>query len=155
LTDRYSFDPNTWSPTIAGLVAGAIGAIDAAIIGWILTEYAFDQPHEYTNSLTVVVVALVLGLLSGSLWGKLRASASGHKAFVWTMVGGFVMTLSAVLVADRTVIKDLARYAVPLMAIIFITLAFFTPLLSRVKAAQWIAVFPVLVALGIGIGLFL
>jgi hypothetical protein len=154
LTDRYAFDPEAWPPTLAGLVAGAIGAIDAAIVGWILTEFVVDQPHEYTNSVTVTIVALVLGLISGSLWGNLRASANGHNAFVWSMVGGFAVTLAAVLVADQTILRDLATYAVPLVAVIFITLAFFTPLLSRARAARWIAAVPVLLAIAIGIGLF-
>lgn len=155
MTDHYTYDPDTWSPSVAGIVAGAISAIVAAIIGRLLTDNALDQPHDLANSLTVVVIALVLGLLSGSLWGKLRASDTGHKAFVWTMVGGFVATLSAVLVVDQTVVSSLAPYAVPLVAVVFITLAFFTPMLSRVKAAAGIAVIPVLVALGVGFGLFL
>jgi len=154
VTDKYAFDPEAWPPMLAGLVAGAIGAIDAAIIGWILTEFAFDQPHTYTNSLSVTIVALVLGLISGGLWGNLRASANGYRAFAWTMVGGFAVTISAVLVADKTVLRDLAPYAVPLAAVIFITLAFFTPLLSRVRTSSWVAALPVLLALAIGIGLF-
>lgn len=155
MTDQYTYDPDTWSPTVAGLVAGAIGAISAAISGWLLTEFVLDQTHRSTNSLTVAIVALVLGLVSGSLWGKLRASDSGHRTFTWTMVGGFFATLSAVLIVDQTLVSELAPYAVPLVAIIFITLAFFTPLLSRVRAATWVAVFPVLLALDIGLGLSL
>jgi high-affinity Fe2+/Pb2+ permease len=153
LTDRYAFDPDAWTPRIAGLVAGAIGAIVAAIVGWTLTEFVFDQPHTYTNTLTVTIVAVVLGLVSGGLWGSLRASANGHRAFVWSMVGGFVVTIIAVLVADQNILNGLAPYAVPLTAIIFITLAFFTPLLSQVRTSPWVAAIPVLLAVGLGVGL--
>ncbi len=62
MTDRYTYDPDAWSPTLAGIVAGALGAIVAAIIGRLLTEVAFDRPHELANSLTVVLIALILGL---------------------------------------------------------------------------------------------
>lgn len=155
LTDQYTYDPETWHPALAGLVAGAIAAIDAAIIGWILTTWFFDSPHEYANSLTVVVVALVLGTISGSLWRRLRASKNARTVFAWTMAGGFVATIAAVLITDQTVLRSLAPYAVPLVAIIFITLAFFTPLLSTSRSPRWIAALPVLLALAIGVGLFL
>lgn len=153
LTDQYTYDSNTWPPALAGIVAGAIAAIDAAIIGWILTEFVVDQPHEYTNSLTVAVTALVLGWASGMLWRRLRATNNAPRVFAWTLAGGFVATLSAVLIADQTVLRSLAPYAVPLAAVIFITLAFFTPVLARVTTAKWIAAIPVLLALAIGVGL--
>ncbi len=132
-----------------------MGAIDAAIIGWILTEFTFDRPHEYANSLTVVTVSLVLGWISGLLWRRLRATENAAKAFAWTVTGGFVATLSAIVIVARTVLSSLAPYAVPLAAVIFITIAFFTPLLTRVKIARWVAAIPVLLAVGVGVGLFL
>ncbi len=155
MTTDYTFDPDTWPPALAGLVAGAIGAIAAALVAWVLTEWAFDQPHEYANSLTVVIVALVLGWISGLLWQRLRASKSATKAFAWAITGAFAATLSAVVIAEQTVIQSLARYAVPVLAVIFITLAFFTPILSRVRSPRWIAAIPVLLALALGVGLFL
>jgi predicted Co/Zn/Cd cation transporter (cation efflux family) len=155
LTDRYTYDPNTWPPALAGVVAGATGAIVAAIFGRILTEGVVEQPHGYANSLTVVIVSLVLGWISGLLWRKLRASDNASKTFSWTIAGAFFVTLAAVLIVDRTVLSSLVPYAVPLVAIIFITLAFFTPLLSRVTAPKWTAAIPILLALATGIGLFL
>jgi predicted Co/Zn/Cd cation transporter (cation efflux family) len=137
------------------VVAGATAAIVAAIIGRILTGGVVEQPHDYANSLTVVIVSLVLGWISGLLWRKLRASDNASKMFSWTIAGAFFVTLAAVLIVDRTVLSSLAPYAVPLVAIIFITLAFFTPPLSRVTAPKWTAAIPILLALAIGIGLFL
>jgi hypothetical protein len=63
--------------------------------------------------------------------------------------------LAAILVVDQTVLSSLAPYAVPLVAIIFITLAFFTPIMSRVTAPAWTSAIPILLALAIGLGLFL
>ena len=155
MTNRYIYDPDTWPPALAGIVAGAIAAMVAATIGWILTTIVIDSPHEFTNSLTIVIVALVLGFISGSLWRKLRATDNARMVFGWTLAGGFVATIAAVLIADQTVLRSLAPYAVPLVAIVFITLAFFTPLLSTVRSPRWIATLPVLASLAIGIGLFL
>ncbi len=155
MADTYMYNPDTWSPALSGVVAGAIGAIVAAIVGWILTGGVVENPHDYVNSLTVVIASLVLGLIAGLLWRRLRATDNASTVFAWTIVGGFVMTLAAILVVDQTVLSSLAPYTVPLAAIIFITLAFFTPLLSRVTAPAWISVLPVLLALAIGFGLFL
>jgi uncharacterized membrane protein len=155
LTEKYTYEPNTWPPSLAGIVAGAIGAIVAALIGWMLTGGIVDRPSEYTNSLTVVSVSLTLGWISGLLWRRLRAGNNAVNAFSWTIVGGFLVTLSAVLIVDQTVLSSLAPYAVPLAAIIFITLAFFTPVLARITAPKWSAVIPILLAFAIGIGLFL
>ena len=61
--NEYTYDPNTWNPVLAGVVAGAIGAIVAAIIGLFV-----DSPNEtYANSLVVVLAALTLGAASGAL----------------------------------------------------------------------------------------
>lgn len=155
MTNRYTYDPDTWPPILAGLVAGAIAAIDAAIIGWILTTTTYDSPDEYANSLTVVVIALALGLISGTLWRRLRASSNARTVFAWTMAGGFLATIAAVLLADQTVLASLAPYAVPLVAIVFITLGFFTPMLTRVRSPQWIAAIPLLIAIALGFGLLL
>lgn len=155
MTDQYTYDPNTWPPSLAGIVAGAIGAIVAALIGWMLTGGIVDQPSDYTNSLTVVIVSLVLGWISGLLWRRLRAGDNAVMAFSWTIAGGFLVTLSAVLIVDQTVLSSLAPYAVPLAAIVFITLAFFTPILTRVTAPKWSAAVPLLLAFAVGVGLFL
>ena len=154
MADTYTYNPDTWSPALAGAVAGAIGAIVAAIVGWILAGGVVENPHDLVNSLTVVIVALVLGLIAGLLWRRLRVTDNASTIFAWTVAGGFVMTLAAILVVDQTVLSSLAPYTVPIAGIIFITLAFFTPILSRVTAPPWISVIPVLLALGIGFGLF-
>jgi hypothetical protein len=155
VSDTYVYDPDAWPPALAGVVAGAIGAIVAAIIGWILTGGIVENPHDYVNSLTVVIVSLALGFIAGMLWRRLRATNNASTVFAWTLVGGGVATVAAVLMVDQTVLSSLAPYVLPLVAIIFITLAFFTPIMSRVTAPTWIAAIPILLALAIGVGLFL
>jgi hypothetical protein len=114
-----------------------------------------ENPHDYVNSLTVVIVSLALGFIAGMLWRRLRATDNASTLFAWTLVGGGIATVAAVLIVDQTVLSSLAPYALPLVAVIFITLAFFTPIVSRVTAPTWIAAIPVLLALAIGVGLFL
>jgi hypothetical protein len=155
LSNQYTYDPNTWPPSLAGIVAGAIGAIVAAIVGWMLTGGVVDRPSEYANSLTVVLISLTLGWISGLLWRRLRASDNAVKMFSWTIAGAFLVALSAVLIVDQTVLSSLAPYAVPLAAIVFITLGFFTPALARVTAPLWAAAIPLLLAFAVGVGLFL
>lgn len=146
----YTYDPDAWHPAIAGLVAGAIAAIVAGGLSVVLRS-----PDEViANSLTVVVTSLVLGLVGGLLWRRLRAGARATLAFGVTMAAGWFVAMLAVTIVDQTVLSNLIAYAAPLAAIIFITLAFLTPLLAGVTAPVWIAFVPVAIALAMGIGLF-
>ena len=149
MSDSYTYDPDTWYPPIAGAVAGAIAAVVAGIV-----SLPLRSPDDvFANSLTVVIVSIVLGVISGSLWRRLRAMANAQKLFAWSMVGAFVASMAAIAIVDLTILSSLIPYAAPLAAIIFITLGFFTPVLSRLTAPVWVAAIPILIALGIGIGL--
>jgi hypothetical protein len=70
------------------------------------------------------------------------------------MAGGFVATMLGVTLGDMFILDNLLGYAAPLAAIIFISLGFLVPLLSTAKAPMWIAAVPILIALGLGVGLF-
>ncbi|KAA3640738.1 MAG: hypothetical protein DWP92_02465 [Armatimonadetes bacterium] len=146
----YTFDPDAWHPAVAGAVAGSIAAIVAALV-----SVPLRSPDEIiANSLSVVLVAIVLGLVSGMLWRRLRAGRSPQKVFAWAMFGGFIVAMLAVSLGQAFLLDNLIAYAAPLAAIIFVTLGFLVPLLSRVTAPLWIAAIPVLIALGLGVGLF-
>ncbi len=146
----YTYDPNTWHPMLAGAVAGSIAGIMAGLISLLLAS-----PDEIVaNSLTVVATSIVLGLVAGGLWRRLRASKNAPKVFAWSMVGGFFLAMMAIALIDLTVLSSLIPYATPLAALIFITLGFFIPLLSRVTAPTWTAVIPIVIALAIGVGMF-
>ena len=150
MSSSYRYNPNTWPPVLAGAVAGAIAAVVAGLL-----SLALRSPDEViANSLTVVLVAIILGLLSGALWGKLRASNNAEKTFAWSMVGGFFVVAAVIALADLFALSNLIKYAGPLALIIFITLGFFVPMLSRVTASVWIAAIPIVIAIALGIGLF-
>jgi hypothetical protein len=150
MANSYTYDPDAWHPVIAGLVAGAIAAIVAALV-----SLPLRSPDEIVaNSLSVVVGSLVLGAISGMLWRRLRVSDNAPKVYGWTMAGGFVATMTAASLVDVFFLDNLAPYAAPLTAIIFLTLGFLVPLLAGVTAPVWVAAVPVLIALGLGIGLF-
>jgi hypothetical protein len=145
----YTYNPDAWHPVLAGAVAGSIAAIVAGLLSLVLVS-----PNEtVANSLTVVLTSIGIGLVAGGLWRRLRASRNALKAFSWSMVGAFFVALSAIALADFTVMSSLIPYAAPIAAIIFITLAFFIPMLSNVTAPTWVAVIPIVVALGIGVGM--
>jgi polyisoprenoid-binding protein YceI len=146
----YTYDPDAWHPAIAGLVAGAIAAIVAGGLSVVLRS-----PDEVVaNSLTVVITSLVLGVVAGMLWRRLRAGDRAMLAFGVTMAAGWFVAMLAVTIVDQTLLSNLIVYAAPLAAVIFITLAFLTPLLAGVTAPVWIAFVPVAIALAMGVGLF-
>lgn len=150
MTDTYTYDPNAWHPAIAGVVAGAVAAIVAGILSVVLRS-----PDEIVaNSLTVVLSSLVLGLIAGLLWRRLRASSSAPTAFGIAMAGGWFVAMLAVTIIDQTLLSNLIAYAAPIAAIIFITLGFLTPLFARVTSPVWVAAIPVVIALAFGIGFF-
>ena len=135
---------------LAGAVAGSIAAMVAGLLSLILRS-----PDEIiANSVTVVLVSIILGLLSGELWRKLRARRNAEKTFAWSMVGAFFVAASVIALADLFALSNLAEYAGPLALIIFITLGFFIPMLSRVTAPVWVAAIPIVIAIALGIGLF-
>jgi len=150
VSSSYTYNPNTWPPVLAGAVAGSIAAIVAGLLSLLLRS-----PDEIiANSLTVVLVSIVLGLLAGVLWRKLRARNNAEKTFTWSMVGSFFAVAAAIALVDLFALSNTAKYAGPLAVIIFITLGFFVPMLSRVTAPVWVAAIPIVIAIVLGIGLF-
>lgn len=148
--DTFTYDPDAWNPAIAGLVAGAIGAIVAGILSVVLRS-----PDEIVaNSLSVVLASLALGVVAGLLWRRLRATANAWRSFGIAMGGGWFVAMLAVTIVDQTLLSNLIAYAAPIAAIIFITLGFLTPVLARVTAPLWVAAIPVVIALAFGIGFF-
>jgi hypothetical protein len=150
VSSSYTYNPNTWPPVLAGAVAGAIAAIVAGLI-----SLPLRSPDEViANSLSVVLVSIVFGLLAGLLWRRLRATRNAEKVFAWSMVGGFFAVAAAIALADLFVLSNLVKYAARLALMIFITLGFFVPMLSRVTAPVWVAAIPIVIAIILGIGLF-
>jgi hypothetical protein len=120
-----------------------------------LLSLILRSPDEIVaNSVTVVLVSIVLGLVSGGLWRRLRATANAERTFAWSMVAAFFVVAAMIALADLFALSNLAKYAGPLAVIIFITLGFFIPMLSQVTAPVWVAAIPIVIAIALGIGLF-
>ena len=149
MSETYTYEPNAWHPALAGLVAGSV----AAIVGAIVSVPLPDPDTAAANSLIVVLLSLALGAVAGLLWRRLRATRQARKAFSWTMAGAFVVALMAIAAFDQTVISNLIAYAAPILAIVFITLGFLTPLFAGVTSSPWLAVIPIALALALGAGL--
>ncbi len=150
MNETYTYNPDAWHPMVAGAVAGSIAAFMAALV-----SLPLRSPDEIVaNSLSVVIVSIALGIVAGGLWRRLRATDNAQKVFAWSMVGGFFVAMLAATAVDLFVLSSLIPYAAPLAAIIFVTLAFFVPVLSRVTAPVWIAAAPIIIALALGLGLF-
>lgn len=150
MTPSYTYNPDTWNPLLAGTVAGAIAAIVAG-----LASLPLRSPDEViANTVTIVLVSLLLGLIAGGLWRRLRARDNAERTFAWAMVGGFFVAAAAIALTDLFALGNLVKYAAPLAVIIFVTLGFFVPMLSRVTAPVWVAAIPIVIALAIGFGLF-
>lgn len=146
----YEYNPDAWNPILAGVVAGAIGAIAASLLSLPLTS-----PNDTIgNALTITVVALVIGVFSGLLWRRLRAGRSAQRDY-WIAIGlGAVAALTALAITDFFVLEDTFQYAVPVAVVIFLTVGLLTPPLAAVVIPRWVAALPLLIAIGIALGVF-
>lgn len=150
MSSDYIYDPDAWHPVLAGAVAGAI----AALVGSVLTLILRSPDEIIANSLTVTIVAIVLGALSGWLWRSIRVSSRPVRTFAWTMVGGFVVAMMAISLGHLFILDNLVDFGLPIAALIFLTLGFFIPILAKVTAPSWIGYVVVGAALAIGVALF-
>ena len=145
----YEYNPNAWNPLLAGTVAGAIGAIAASLI-----SLPLEDPNAVAGStLSITAVSLILGVLSGLLWRRLRAGNHALRNYRIGIALGFAAALTALAISDYFVLDDLFPYAVPISLVIFLCLALFTPVLATVEANAWWAAAPLVVALALAIGL--
>lgn len=148
MTD-YTYDPTALNPVLAGMGAGAIGAIVASLVSLPLAS-----PDEViANTLSVTVVSLLIGLAGGALWRRLRASSNGRRTFLWTQIGAMIIALIAVAIVDRAFLEQLGPYALPLAIIIFASVALLTPLLGASHLPAWSMWLLAAVALLLGAGL--
>jgi len=148
MTD-YTYDPTALNPVLAGMGAGAIGAIVASLVSLPLAS----PDKVIANTLSVTVVSLLIGLAGGALWRRLRASSNGRRTFLWTQIGAMIIALIAVAIVDRAFLGQLGPYALPLAVIIFASVALLTPLLGASHLPAWSMWLLAAVALLLGAGL--
>jgi len=150
MAEDYIYDPSTLSPTMAGLAAGSVGAIAASLI-----SLPVNSPNDtVANPLTVTVVALILGVLSGLVWRRVRATPNGSRNFVIAMVAGLVVILSTLAIIEWTAGGGWFNYLALIVSIIFLSVILLTPVISRAVAPFWAAMIPVALAIVVAVGLF-
>lgn len=150
MSDDYTYDSGTLKPSLAGLTAGAVAAIAGTLLAFTLRS-----PDDIVaNSLTVTIAALIIGLVSGMLWRRVRATGNGLRTFRWAMFGGFVVTMVAVAIIDQVALSGAISYAGPIGALIFATLGLLTPYFSTMHWPTWVVAIPVVLAIALSIALF-
>ena len=150
MSNSYTYDPRSLNPILAGLAAGSVGAIAASLIA--LPIHAPDE--LITNSITITIVALVIGALSGFLWRRIRASANATRTFALTMVGAFIVMIMAAAIIDQTALDRFIPYAGAVSLVILLSIGLLTPAFSRAVVPAWVALIPVAIAIIVGFGLF-
>ena len=150
MTDEYVYDPTTLDPWLAGLAAGAVGGIAGTLLAFTLRS-----PDDIVaNSVTVTIAALIIGLTSGWLWRRVRATSNGLTTFRWAIFGGFVVTLIAVAIVDQTTLGNLIPYGMPIAGAIFLCAGLLTPYFATHHWAPWAVAVLVVVAVVMAFGLF-
>ena len=150
MAEDYIYDPRTLNPTMAGLAAGSVGAIAASLISLPITS----PSDTVANPLTITVVAMIIGALSGILWRSVRATANGGRTFVISMVAGLVVILSALAIIEWTAGGGWFTYVALVAGVIFLSVGLLTPVISRAVAPVWAAMIPVALAVIVALGLF-
>jgi len=149
MAEDYVYDPRTVNPVLAGLAAGSVGAIAAALLALPL-----DSPSETAaNPITITVLALVIGALSGLLWRSVRAQNGGAKIFAWTIGGGLLVVLSSLAIIEWLSGGGWSQYAGLVVGVIFPSVGLLTSVISRAVAPAWAALPPVALAVVVAFGL--
>jgi polyisoprenoid-binding protein YceI len=150
MSSEYRYDPRALNPVLAGLAAGSVGAIAGSIVSLSITT-----PDELVaNTLSLTIVALLIGLATGELWRRVRATDNGLRTFSLTVFAAFLLTLILLVSIDRFALQNLLPYAVPVAGLVFLSVGLLTPAFSRAVVSSWLVVIPLVLALAIGIGLF-
>ena len=135
---------------IAGLTAGSIAAIVAALVSLPLRS----PDDALLNTATVVIAALIAGLAAGALWRYSARSKRRHTVFagVWTAAFGVAALLCW---AGETQLDRFLSFALPLAAIVFTLTGALTVLLSGAPAIQkpWLPAAALAAALAVGLSL--
>ncbi len=149
MAEDYIYDPRTLNPTVAGLAAGSVGAIAASLISLPVTS-----PNDtVANPLTVTVVAMIIGALSGMVWRSVRATTNGARTFVIAMVAALFVVLSTLAIIEWTAGGGWFTYTALVAGMVFLSVGLLTPAISRAVAPIWAALIPVFLAVVIALGL--
>ena len=134
----------------AGIIAGSVAAVAASLL-----SLPLRSPDDILlNSGSVTVGSLVAGVAGGVLWRLAAGSRRRVLVFAALWAAGFAAVV-AVSVIGETWLDHLARFALPLAAVVFALIGVLTPVLDRTPIARsWLVLAGAVgVALAVGIGL--
>ena len=134
----------------AGIVAGSIAAVVAALV-----SLPLSSPHDaLVNSATVVIVALLVGVVAGILWRSLANSTRRLLVFAFLWAVGFVLAAIFAVVGE-TQLERFTSFVLPLAAIVFSITGLMTVALGHIPVSKlrWLPVPAVVLALALGIAL--
>ena len=135
----------------AGLAAGAVAALVASLVSLPLRS----PDDAFFNTASVTIGALLTGLAGGLAWWAVRRRGASWRVFVAGMAATFTVVAAAALVSEalpNAPLEGLARFVLPLAAIIFGVVAALTPFLYRAGlSAGLLASAGTVAALGLGI----
>ncbi|MGI8549307.1 MAG: YceI family protein [Dehalococcoidia bacterium] len=138
---------------LAGVATGALAAIVASLV-----SLALHSPDAaFFNSVSVSLGALLAGLLAGVAWWRIGLRRTAVRDLLIAAGIAFVLVAAAALLNDSlpsAPLAGLARFVVPLAAIILGLIGVLTPILSRpVVRATLLAPALTIVAIVAAIGL--
>jgi len=136
-------------PILAGMLAGAVGAIVAALV-----SLPLRSPDDLiANSASVAIVALLVGLAGGFLWRGLATRAGARKRMRTFAGVGFAGAVAILLVLEVVALDRFVSFGVPLAAIIFAAVGYLTPVFAEMALPTWVPLVGVIAALAVGGGL--
>lgn len=150
MTTQYVYDPTTLNPWLAGLAAGAVGAMAGTLLA-----FSLRSPDDIVaNSVSVTVAALIVGVVSGWLWRRIRATDGGIATFRWAVFGGFIVALVGIAVVDQVALANLIPYGVPIAIAVFASIGLLTPFFATHHFPVWGVGVLVVIAAAMAVGLF-
>ena len=135
---------------IAGIVAGSISAVAAALVSLPLRS----PDDALLNSVTVTLAALAAGVAAGLLWRVSSPKRRGLLIFAGLWTAAFAV-VAVICVAGETQLDNFIGFALPLAAIVFPVTGVLTVLLAgSYLAGRWqLAAVAAVIALAVGIPL--
>ncbi len=136
-------------PIVAGLLAGAVGGIVAALV-----SLPLRSPDDLiANTASVMAVALVVGLLGGLLWQRVQGAADGRRRLLIYAAAGFVGAVAVLAILEAVALDRFISFGVPLAAIIFVAVGALPPLFAEMEMPPWAAPIGLVAAVVVGGGL--